>query len=73
VRPASDLEQSVAAFLYAFGARGYDIQLMGGYYRERFVAGAGFAGDFRGAGIKGELSLQRARGGFIRVHCCGFG
>ena len=53
VRPASDLEQSVAAFLYAFGARGYDIQLMGGYYRERFVAGAGFAGDFRGSRNQG--------------------
>ncbi|MCC5924926.1 MAG: hypothetical protein JJU41_00055 [Bacteroidetes bacterium] len=56
VSPASDLEQSVAAFLYAFDARGYDIQLIGGYYRKRFVAGTGFAGDFRGAGIKGELS-----------------
>ncbi len=54
VSPARDLERSVAAALYSFNTRGYDIQLISGYYRERFTAGAGWAGDFRGAGIKGE-------------------
>ena len=57
VSPARDLERSVAAALYSFNTRGYDIQLISGYYRERFTAGAGWAGDFRGAGIKGETML----------------
>ncbi len=54
VSPGRDLRNSVAAALYAFDLRGYDVQLISGYYRERFTTGAGWAGDFRGAGIKGE-------------------
>ncbi len=52
--PARDLEESVAAALYAFRAGGYDVQVIGGYFRKRITTGAGWAGDFRGAGIKGE-------------------
>jgi len=54
VSPARDLGDSVAAVLYAFDMNGYDVQLISGYYRDRFTTGAGWAGDFRGAGIKGE-------------------
>ena len=57
VSPARDLERSIAAALYSFHTRGYDIQLISGYYRERFAMGAGWAGDYRGAGIKGETML----------------
>ncbi len=52
--PARDLKDSVAAALYSFDLRGYDLQLIGGYYRERFAGGAGWAGGLGGAGIKGE-------------------
>ena len=55
VSPHRDLEKSVAALLYAFNTRGYDIQLIGGYYRERLTAGTGWAGNLRGAGFKGEV------------------
>lgn len=55
VSPARELEQSVAAMLYSFNARGYDIQLIGGYYRERFATGTGWAGNLRDAGFKGEM------------------
>lgn len=54
VNPSRDPERSVAALLYDFHTRGYDIQLIGGYYRERIALGAGWAGDVRGAGVKGE-------------------
>ncbi len=54
VNPSRDLENSVAAMLYSFDLRGYDVQLISGYYRERFATGGGWAGDYRGAGIKGE-------------------
>ena len=49
-----DTENSVIALLYGFNARGYDVQLIGGYYRERLAAGAGWAGNLGGAGLKGE-------------------
>ena len=49
-----ETEETIAAALYAFDLRGYDIQLISGYYRERFTAGAGWAGNIGGAGFKGE-------------------
>jgi len=55
VSPDRDLENSVAAMLYSFNTRGYDIQLIGGYYRERIATGAGWAGNLRDAGLKGEV------------------
>ncbi|MDG5767591.1 hypothetical protein QA596_08960 [Balneolales bacterium ANBcel1] len=55
VSPARNLENSVAAMLYSFNTRGYDIQVIGGYYRERFTTGAGWAGNLRDAGFKGEV------------------
>lgn len=55
VSPDSDLQNSVAAMLYAFNWQGYDIQVIGGYYRERLTTGAGWAGNLRGAGLKGEV------------------
>ncbi len=54
VSPSRDLENSVAAALYTFNTRGYDFQFIGGYYRERLTTGAGWAGNLRGAGFKGE-------------------
>lgn len=50
-----NLENSVAAALYAFNTRGYDVQVIGGYYRERLAVGGGWAGNIRGAGFKGEV------------------
>ncbi len=55
VSPGNDLQNSVAAMLYAFNLRGYDVQVIGGYYRERLTTGAGWAGNLRGAGLKGEV------------------
>jgi len=54
VSPAREPRDSVVAALYAFDMNGYDVQLIAGYYRNRFTTGAGWAGDFRGVGIKGE-------------------
>lgn len=62
VSPSRDPDQHVAALLYAFGWRGTDLQVLGGYYRERFVAGAGFASDIRGAGWKGEMTFYTGNG-----------
>lgn len=55
VSPGRNLEKSIAAILYSFHTKGYDIQLIGGYYRERLATGAGWAGNLRDAGFKGEV------------------
>ncbi len=52
--PAREARDSVVAGLYAFDMNGYDVQLISGYFRDRFTAGGGWAGDYRGIGIKGE-------------------
>ncbi len=53
--PARDMRNSVAAGLYSFNTRGYDIQLITGYYRHRWAAGGGWAGSIAQTGFKGEL------------------
>ncbi len=57
VSPDRNVERSIAALLYGFDYRGYDLQVFSGYYKERLTAGAGWAGDYRGAGIKGEIAF----------------
>ena len=54
VSPGRELQSTVAAALYAFTVRGYDLQLITGYYKERLTAGGGWAGNMGGAGFKGE-------------------
>jgi len=53
--PAKDARNSVAAALYAFNTRGYDIQVISGYYRHKFAAGGGWAGSIGQSGFKGEI------------------
>ena len=55
--PASDMRESVAAFLVATNHRGYDFQLIGGYYQNRLALGGGWAGSIRQSGFKGEVML----------------
>ncbi|WP_340104482.1 hypothetical protein [Rhodohalobacter sp. 8-1] len=53
--PARDSRNSVASGMYTFNTRGYDIQLITGYYRHRWAAGGGWAGSIRQTGFKGEI------------------
>lgn len=52
--PARDTRNSVVAGMYAFNTRGYDIQLITGYYRHRWTLGGGWAGSINQVGFKGE-------------------
>lgn len=54
VSPDREIENSVAGLLYTFHSGGYDVQLIGAYYRNRLAAGTGFAGNLFEAGLKGE-------------------
>jgi hypothetical protein len=57
VNPARKAKESVAAALWGFNRKGYDIQLIGGYFRHKAALGAGWAGNIRGTGFKGEVTL----------------
>lgn len=57
VSPNRELRKSTVALLYAFNKNAYDYQLMGGYYRERFALGGGWAGNIGNSGFKGEFTF----------------
>jgi len=57
VSPAKTTKESVAAMLYGFNYKGYDVQFIAGYYRHRLAVGAGWAGNIRNSGFKGEVTL----------------
>ncbi|MCE0495827.1 hypothetical protein [Vibrio salinus] len=54
--PDEDSEQNSWSGRYFFNARGWDIQLLGGKSGLDHVLGAGFSGNIKGAGFRGELS-----------------
>jgi len=56
IAPDQQIAQSVGALLYKFNYKNYDIQFLGGYYREDIVLGTGWTGYLKGAGFKGEIS-----------------
>ncbi len=53
--PAREGRQSTAALMYGFNTRGYDIQVLGGYFRNRLALGGGWAGNIDQTGFKGEF------------------
>lgn len=54
VRPDREADETVAAMLFAFHVKGYDLQTIAGRYRDRWAAGLGWAGNLGGASLKGE-------------------
>ncbi len=56
VRPDREPDETVAALLFGFHLKGYDIQTIAGRYRDRWTAGLGWAGNLGGAGLKGETT-----------------
>ncbi len=56
VSPPRNGKESIAAAKYVFNRRGYDIQVVGGYFRNRAAIGGGWAGHIKGAGFKGEAT-----------------
>lgn len=54
--PSKDHELTSYAGRYLWNRSGWDLQLIGGKSNLDWVIGGGFAGDIRGAGVRGELS-----------------
>lgn len=50
-----DKDGSVAAIKYAFNKWGYDMQIITGWYHNQPTIGAGWAGNIKDAGFKGEV------------------
>lgn len=60
-KPGKHSDETIAAILYKFNKRNYDIQLLGGLYRQDVLLGTGWAGSLEKAGFKGELSYFHPR------------
>jgi hypothetical protein len=56
VKPATNRNENIGALKYAFNKRGYDFQFFAGNYYRDVVLGAGWAGNIKNAGFKGEVS-----------------
>lgn len=57
VAPGRTKEESVAAFLYTFNSKGYDVQFVSGYFQDRWTGGLGWAGSIKETGFKGEINF----------------
>lgn len=55
--PGRTARESVAAMLYSFNKKGYDIQFISGYFRNRMAVGGGWAGSIKNTGFKGEITF----------------
>jgi hypothetical protein len=56
VSPGKTARQNIGAVMYHFNKWDYDFQLFSGVYQQNFTAGAGWAGNIKDAGFKGEVS-----------------
>ena len=54
--PGRTALQNAGALMYRFNKWGYDFQAFSGVYLQNFTAGAGWAGNIKDAGFKGEVT-----------------
>ncbi|EKB50512.1 hypothetical protein [Cecembia lonarensis] len=59
VAPGRTKKESVAAVYYSLNHRGYDLQFISGYFKDRWTGGFGWAGSIKDTGFKGEFSYFR--------------
>ena len=61
IAPVDSAGNWVAAAKYGFNHGSYDLQVIGSWYREDLMAGIGWAGNLKNAGLKGEASYFHPR------------
>lgn len=61
IKPGRHAHETIAGVLYKFNKKKFDWQVLGGIFRHDLVAGGGWAGNFKKAGFKGELSYFHPR------------
>lgn len=59
--PGRENDFGVAATRFNFPLGVYDVQLLGGVYHDDWTAGAGWAGNIKGVGFKGEMTYYFPR------------
>lgn len=59
--PSKDNERMIAAGLVSVNMWKYDFSVMGGVKHQRWLFGAGWAGDIAGAGFRGEVLVREGR------------
>lgn len=64
VRPGKNEHDQTGALLYRFNKWNYDFQFFSGLCNEDLVAGAGWAGNIRDVGFKGETTYFHSRNDF---------
>ncbi len=62
-KPGKTLDSTIAAGLYRFSWRSYDIQVLGGWMNKDYVLGGGWSGVMKGAGFNGEITAFVPDGG----------
>ena len=55
-KKGKNADDKIIAAMYKFNTASYDIQLITGVYKKDWVIGAGWAGNLKEAGFKGEIS-----------------
>ncbi len=55
-QPQDSFEQSVIAGMLRESVGSYDVQFVGGYYRDQLALGGGFSGYLGDSGLKGEVT-----------------
>lgn len=63
-KPSKEKDRAVGAILYKFNKWKYDFQILGGVYYTDLVVGAGWAGNIKDAGFKGEVSYFKDKSDF---------
>ena len=56
VKPGKSSDETVAAAIWRFNRRNYDLQILAGSYRTDYAVGIGWAGHIKNAGFKGEAT-----------------
>jgi len=56
IKPSEHDDKWIGAGMYRFNKWGYDIQLLGSWWNEDVAVGAGWAGNIKNAGLKGEAT-----------------
>lgn len=51
-----DPKENVYAGRYSFNTKGYDVQVIGGWFKENICTGLGWAGSLKSIGFKGEIT-----------------
>lgn len=61
IKPGKDKDSWIGGGLYKFNKWNYDIQLLAAWYNKDLAVGAGWAGNIKDAGFKGELTYFHPR------------